>query len=146
MDPVVVNPDTVSNNASVKDMVNHPEHYTKNGIEHWNYVLKTQLGYLLGCATKYLFRSNHKGTRNQDLDKVLAYVDKFVETKEKPNIRPGYISPVGLLSLLTDISDEVKDILWMIDKINVMKEEDEEELLNLKELIHERVSKLKCTK
>ena len=133
------------NNGSVKDMVNHPEHYTKNGIEHWDYVLKTQLGYLLGCATKYLFRSNHKGTRKQDLDKVLTYVDKFVETKEEPNLHPDYISSVCLFSLLTDISDEVKGILWMIDKINIMNKEDEEELLHLKELIYDKVSKLKCT-
>ena len=133
------------NNTFVKDMVNHPEHYTKNGIEHWDYAIKTQLGYLLGCATKYLFRSNHKGTRKQDLDKVLAYVDKFVETKEEPNIRPGYISSIGLFSLLTDISEEVKFILRLIDKLNVTKKEDEEELLRIKELIHGEVSKLKCT-
>ena len=126
--------------------MNHPDHYTKNGIEHWDYVLKTQLGYLLGCATKYLFRSNHKGTRKQDLNKVLTYVDKFIETKEEQNIPQDYISSVGLFYLLTDISDEVKDILWMIDKINIMNKEDEEELLHLKELIHEKVSKLKCTK
>lgn len=134
------------NNASVKDMVNHPEHYTKNGIEHWDYVLKTQLGYLLGCATKYLFRSNHKGTKKQDLDKVLTFVDKFIETKEEPNISPDYTPSVKLFHLLTDVSDEVKDILLMIDKINIMKREYDGELLYFKELIHEKVSKLKCTK
>ena len=72
-------------------------------------------------------------------------MDKFVETKEEPNLHPDYISSVCLFSLLTDISDEVKDILWMIDKINIMNKEDEEELLQLKELIYDKVSKLKCT-
>ena len=127
-------------------MVNHPEHYTKNGIEHWDYVIKTQLGYLLGCATKYLFRSNHKGTRKQDLDKVLAYVDKFVETKEKPRISQDYVPSTGLFNLLTDISDEVKAILYTIDKLNIIDKDNEDVVLYLKELIHERVSKLKCTK
>ena len=136
----------VENNASVKDMVNHPEHYTKNKIEHWDYVLKTQLGYLLGCATKYLFRSNHKGTRDQDLDKVLAYVDKFVESKGDTSITKDYIPSVGLFDLLTDINDDVKNILWLIDKLNIINPKDEEEVLSIKESIHEEVSKLRCTK
>jgi len=134
------------NNASVKDMVNHPEHYTKNKIEHWDYVLKTQLGYLLGCATKYLFRSNHKGTRNQDLDKVLAYVDKFVESKGETSITKDYIPSVALFDLLTDINDDVKNILWLIDKLNVINPKDEEEVLNIKGEIYEAVSKLRCSK
>jgi hypothetical protein len=134
------------NNGSVKDMVNHPEHYTKNKIEHWDYVLKTQLGYLLGCATKYLFRSNHKGTRNQDLDKVLAYVDKFVESKGETSITKDYIPSVALFDLLTDINDYVKNILWLIDKLNVINPKDEEEVLNTKRKIHEAVSKLRCSK
>ena len=53
---------------------------------------------------------------------------------------------MALFDLLTDINDDVKNILWLIDKLNVINPKDEEEVLNIKGKIHEAVSKLRCSK
>lgn len=66
------------------DQVNHPAHYTQGGIECWDAMRACMseqefAGYLRGCAIKYLWRCNDKGTCAQDLQKARAYVDKLVE-------------------------------------------------------------------
>lgn len=54
------------------------KHY-KRRYEHWDWVLDTKLGYLEGCATKYLSRWWLKGGIT-DIDKALHYLDKAIET------------------------------------------------------------------
>lgn len=66
------------------DQVNHPAHYTQGDIECWDAMracMSTEefAGYLRGCAIKYLWRCNMKGTCVQDLQKARAYVNKLVE-------------------------------------------------------------------
>lgn len=53
------------------------DHY-KGGYEHWDFALDAGLGYLLGCATKYVSRWRQKNGV-QDLEKALHYLQKAVE-------------------------------------------------------------------
>lgn len=54
------------------------DHYKKNKYEHWDFVIDTKMHYLLGCATKYIFRWRDKnGTI--DLRKALHYISKAEE-------------------------------------------------------------------
>jgi hypothetical protein len=53
------------------------DHY-KTKYEHWDLVIKTGMGYLEGCATKYVSRWRKKGGV-ADLEKALHYVDKILE-------------------------------------------------------------------
>ena len=69
------------NNAAVNDYTN-PDHYHQTKIEHWDWALKHNLGYLLGCASKYVFRNRHKGQQKQDLNKVVTYCEKYVSSDE----------------------------------------------------------------
>lgn len=61
------------------DMVNKPAHYSAGmpeGIEVID-IIRSQGwedNYNLGNATKYLLRCEHKGTKKQDLEKLLVYV------------------------------------------------------------------------
>lgn len=131
------------NNASVKDMVNHPDHYNKNSIEHWDYVDRTGLDYYLGCATKYLFRCEHKGTKEQDLDKALEYVDKFLNLKY-PRIAPiNRESALSLFHKLDALSNEVKDVLWLIDHLNATPKDYKEDIEELRQGIYEKVQELR---
>lgn len=52
-------------------------HY-KTGYEHWDWVEDVGMGYLLGCATKYVSRGRKKNGL-QDFEKAVHYVDKFLE-------------------------------------------------------------------
>ena len=67
------------------DYVNHPPHY-KGDIECID-AIKSCLGdgfkfYLQGNAIKYLWRYEHKGRAQEDLDKAKWYIDKLKEQHE----------------------------------------------------------------
>jgi hypothetical protein len=70
-----------------KDMVNHPEHYNKEGIECFD-VIKASVGleglrkFMLGNAIKYLFRAEHKGNYLEDLKKARFYLDECIKIHE----------------------------------------------------------------
>jgi hypothetical protein len=53
------------------------DHYA-SGYQHWDWVSHLGLGYLEGCATKYVARCRKKGG-GQDLDKAVHYLDKLIE-------------------------------------------------------------------
>lgn len=61
-------------------------HYQAN-YQHWDWVDDTQMPYLEGCATKYVFRWRQKGGV-QDLEKALSYLVKRTRTP--------YSLPAGL--------------------------------------------------
>ena len=77
------------------DLVNHPPHYNKGGMEVIEVIeLVTGgqgfIGYLLGNILKYLLRFEHKGKPIEDLKKARWYLDKLISVvsdKEKPT--PG---------------------------------------------------------
>lgn len=120
-------PDNNANEELHDPMVKHPKHYNGNNIEHWDYVTELGYGYLLGCASKYVFRNRHKGSKNQDLDKVLTYCEKFVKSFNQHR----HVSPHGPVSIswetpaisiiikLEDLNQYEKNLLQYIDKLNM---------------------------
>lgn len=73
----------------VEDLVNHPSHYTKGGIEVIDFLIakfsgEELEGYLKGNVMKYLSRASLKGAKNQDYQKAQWYLNKLVEVTSKP--------------------------------------------------------------
>lgn len=58
-------------------------------LEHWDIVSMFDLGYLVGTATKYLFRFRRKGGI-ADLEKSIHYVEKQIEEERarEPTLVP----------------------------------------------------------
>lgn len=54
------------------------DHY-KSGYQHWDFVIETQMHYLIGCATKYITRHRNKNGK-QDLEKSIHYIEKFLQS------------------------------------------------------------------
>lgn len=54
------------------------DHYKKNGIQPWDYILANNLGYLEGSAIKYISRWKDKGGI-QDLEKAIHFLQKCIE-------------------------------------------------------------------
>lgn len=54
------------------------KHY-KADYQHWDLVIDTGMGYLDGCATKYIARFDKKGIPLQDLEKARHYLIKMIE-------------------------------------------------------------------
>jgi predicted DNA-binding protein YlxM (UPF0122 family) len=63
----------------VKDMVNHPDHYKVGGIETIDFIEAKKLNYNLGNVVKYITRADHKGNREQDLNKALWYLTREIQ-------------------------------------------------------------------
>lgn len=123
--PYLLDPD---NNASVKEIeTNHPKHYNQNKIEHWDFVNNLQYGYLLGCASKYVFRNRFKGSKQKDLDKVLEYANKYVEQHEFDDTlmkfmgEPRKYTFFDLKDLLTGLNKDEIDVLANIDRLSICK-------------------------
>ena len=71
-----------------EDMVNHPPHYKKGGVEVIDVIeagIGDQgfVGYLLGNIMKYLLRFPHKGKPVEDLKKARWYLDKLISVVSK---------------------------------------------------------------
>jgi hypothetical protein len=65
------------------DPVNHPEHYTKGGIETIDFIEAKELGYNLGNVVKYVTRADHKGKKLEDLKKGAWYLAREIANLEK---------------------------------------------------------------
>lgn len=74
----------MSENVSVKDMVNHPDHYTHGNIETIDYIKDCMsedefYGFCIGNCLKYISRAKYKGNCKQDLEKADFYLKKIIE-------------------------------------------------------------------
>ncbi len=83
---------TDRNGHTVSDMVNHPAHYNKGGIETIEY-MKTRAtpeefrGHLRLTAIKYLDRGPDKGDALQDYHKARWYLNRLIkEIEDAPSI------------------------------------------------------------
>lgn len=71
------------------DMVNHPKHYTKGGIETLDFILAKveglppQEAVLVGHIIRYVSRYNDKFKPLEDLKKARFYLEKLIEMREK---------------------------------------------------------------
>lgn len=70
-------------NIQEKDIINHPEHYTKGGIEVREFIDSWHLDFNSGNVIKYVVRAPYKGTELQDLKKAQNYLNHLIELKEK---------------------------------------------------------------
>ena len=62
------------------DQVNAPAHYTDGRqYETWDVIVDWKLSYLLGNSIKYISRAGRKGEARQDIQKAIAYLDKYLE-------------------------------------------------------------------
>lgn len=125
-------PDNNDNEELHDPMVEHPDHYNGNDIEHWDYVTELGYGYLLGCASKYVFRNRHKGSKNQDLDKVSAYCEKFVKSfnqirRPSPVVSVSFFKTpaISMIIKLQDLTQYEKNLLQYIDQLNMSRNSEE---------------------
>jgi len=90
-------------------------HY-QTPYQHWDFALDTGLGYLVGCATKYVARWRKKGG-SDDLCKAAHYVDKLID-EYVPVVDPaaegGIMERIGFCKTfaeLNNLSPREQDII-----------------------------------
>lgn len=67
----------------MSDNVNHPAHYETGGIECIDAMVSSQgyecvRDYCLCNAFKYIWRCQHKGSRVEDIEKAIWYLNKWL--------------------------------------------------------------------
>lgn len=74
--------------APAVDMVNHPPHYVRGGVECVDLVEATVTGWSpqtavrLGQAQQYIFRHAHKGEPVRDLKKAIFWIQREIDALE----------------------------------------------------------------
>ena len=69
-----------------EDMINHPPHYNRGGIESINVIEAWGLDFCLGNVIKYICRAGVKSpSRLEDLKKAEWYLKREIEREEKNN-------------------------------------------------------------
>lgn len=68
-------------NHALHDPVNHPKHYTDHpsGIECIQ--ITEHMGFCLGNAMKYIWRSDLKNNAIEDLEKAIWYIEREIERR-----------------------------------------------------------------
>lgn len=68
-------------NYALHDPVNHPKHYTDHpsGIECIQ--ITEHMGFCLGNAMKYIWRSDLKNNAIEDLEKAIWYIEREIERR-----------------------------------------------------------------
>ena len=66
-----------------KEQVNHPQHYISHpsGIECIQ--ITEHMGFNLGNAIKYVWRSDLKGKAIEDLEKAIWYIQREIDRRKK---------------------------------------------------------------
>lgn len=91
----------------------HPERYTKNKIESWDFAIQSLFPYAIGTVVKYVIRYKHKGGL-QDLEKAINWAKKASESYQyivlcKPDVssRVNYFKRVPLVD-----ENNFPDLSW----------------------------------
>jgi hypothetical protein len=61
------------------EAVNHPAHYQANGIEVIDIIENFDLNFNLGNTVKYVLRAGKKGSKKEDLEKAVWYLNRELE-------------------------------------------------------------------
>lgn len=91
----------------------HPERYTKNKIESWDFTLQSLFPHTIATVVEYVIRYKHKGGL-QDLEKAINWAKKASESYQyivlcKPDIsnRVDYFKRVPFVD-----ENNFPDLLW----------------------------------
>ncbi len=91
--------------ASPKDPVNNPSHYTRGKIEVLEFIEDQKLNFGRGNAVKYISRADLKGTELQDLKKACFYLNREIELLEaaqegREPVKPNRMSERSIATTL----------------------------------------------
>ena len=138
----------------MEDMINHPKHYTQCAVNVEPIELTSRLDSCLGQAINYVMRANFKGSKREDLEKAIYYLEREMSLRTSSDYQYGYktydtlayeaVAFVQCFSLLSN--DELtKNVLtqlfedMILDNKNVVSEIN---IIHAIEFIEEELSNL----
>lgn len=86
----------------VNDIQIGGSHYKGAQVQHWDLVELNGVGYLEGCATKYVQRRKDPTKRIQDLEKAKHYAEKALQLYNDDLRRPRGCVPLRIVKSFCD--------------------------------------------
>ena len=63
-----------------------PVYYKRGSIEVWDFIRDQGFSFHLGNAIKYICRAGHKGSKTEDLEKAIVYLQNELEHAKRQNL------------------------------------------------------------
>lgn len=81
------------------------DHY-QSDVQHWDVIAIYGIGYLEGCATKYITRHRNKNGL-KDIEKAVHYVEKMIELAQSNSYhyRPRGIVPMNVIKDFSEANE-----------------------------------------
>lgn len=101
-----------------------PGHYKHSSVECWEFA--GSMGFLLGSATKYLYRAGHKDDAAQDIGKAKMFIDR--EAYERLMDEGTYTQPSARASRAFErwyaeedgsLRGEIVKVLWEANQAEI---------------------------
>ena len=110
----------------MSDNVNHPAHYETNGIECIDAMVASQgaeavRNYCVCNAFKYIWRHQHKGKSDEDIQKAIWYLNRYL------NLYEGTDKPADLYYIIESLRQgayipEISRGVWLNDHEGAIEE------------------------
>lgn len=94
----------------MKDMINHPTHYTQAGVMLEPIDVLRYAPFDLGNCLKYLLRAGHKDNALQDLEKAGVYIEWALDSyRRNPEPYQTFLNEYGSLLVKFDVFHRLVD-------------------------------------
>ena len=73
-----------------------PSYYKRGKAPVWDFIRDQELNFHLGNAIKYICRAGHKGSREEDLEKAIVYLQNELTHAKRKDLS-GYNTPDSIV-------------------------------------------------
>ena len=63
-----------------------PSYYKRGSAQVWDFIREQELNFHLGNAIKYICRAGHKGSKTEDLEKAIVYLQNELTHARRQNL------------------------------------------------------------
>ena len=96
----------------MKDMINHPDHYTQAGVMLEPIDVLRYAPFDLGNCLKYILRAGHKNDKLEDLEKAERYLEWAMESYlRNPEPYATFLNHYGSMLVKFEVFKELK-LTW----------------------------------
>ena len=86
-----------------------PSYYKRGKAPVWDFIRDQGLNFHLGNAVKYICRAGYKGSKEEDLEKAIVYLQNELTHAKRQNLS-GYNSPATIVFSGSGVSGGLQDI------------------------------------
>ena len=90
-----------------------PSYYQRGSIQVWDFIRDQGLNFHLGNAVKYICRAGYKGSKSEDIEKAIVYLQNELTNAKRQDL-PRYDSPDTIIFSGSGIQGGLSDSQYQI--------------------------------